>query len=623
MSMIPGYILRREITSTLSAMGNRRFHILFRGDQAFTDGLNIVLPAIWPQSQYNEADAKILRGYGNHEVFHPLYSTLAARLPWIERAIGAPVSQMDKAQKFRLRLFIKTENCAEDYRIESLGGKAFPGSHVNIGFTRNHIVARELKELQARDQTTAPRLIPNVHQALTWFGTVANGYPCAPTAQVAIEYMRAHVDQEAIDIVEHYWPLIVRCRTNPDIYPIALHLSDLLIRLSHERRSKEPARACDPSPEATPSVPTGDNPGLSRGEGANTSASSGPGPSSSGSLKSDFTPALKEQLESDAAADRLDAPLLDISDVVARVVDRTRVDVRAYRQAVAEAEAAGRLPSQYRRAFSRPLMIAPSTPEAGDDEAFRTVMETASRDATTLSAAVRSLLLSRQRKVVRRHRLEGELDDQNIMGIAMGEPDVFRRIQRGTGSNAAVQFMLDVSRSMLSSDVDPEGARETSKRRATRLDILLQATGAVIEAVGHQRQIDLAIDSFTTDEDLNPTIVRHKQFGEPPSRMRPAVGSVLRRQRGGTPTAEAILEGAHQLFRLRHPKKVLILVTDGEANDPIAAEEAAQVAIASGIHLIGIGIGKDAPTLPIPGWLTINHVSDLPNQLLEAMRRFL
>lgn len=622
MSTIPGYILRREIVSTLFAMGDCRFNMVFKGCEAFTDGTTIVLPAIWPQSQYSDTDAKILRGYGNHEVFHPLYSTLAARLPWIEKAIGAPAAEMDKAQDYRLRLFIKTENCAEDYRIERVGGQASPGSHVNIGYTRNHIVARELKELQSRDSSIPPRLIPNVHQALTWFGTVANGYPCAPTAQLAIEFMRDHVDREAIDIVEHYWPLITRCGTNPDIYPIALHLSDLLIRLTRERLSKDRDRAAPPA-DAGPS-PTGrENSSPIPAERANPSSDLGSAGPSARLSKPSNSRLPPEDFASNAAADRLDVPLLDISDVVARITDRTRLDIRAYQQAVADAKASGTLPRHYRRAFSQPVIIATDPGESADNEAFRLTMDSASRDAATLSTAVRSLLLSRQKKVVRRNRLEGDLDDQNIMGIAMGEPNVFCRIHRQVGTSAAVQFMLDLSRSMMSTEADPDQSRATGKRTPTRLDILLQATGATIEAIGHQRQIDVAIDSFTTDDELNPTIVRHKQFGEPPSRMRPAVGSVLRRQRGGTPTAEAILEGAYQLFRLPHAKKVLILITDGQANDPIAADEAAQVAISSGIHLIGIGIGADAPALPIPGWLTINHVSDLPTQLLEAVRQFL
>jgi hypothetical protein len=623
MNTIPGYILRREITSTLTAMGDRRLNIQFRGSQAFTDGVNLVLPAIWPQSQYCDADAKILRGYGNHEVFHPLYSTLGSRLLWIEKAIGAPAAEMDKAQEYRLRLFIKTENCADDYRIERLGGQAFPGSHVNIGYTRNHIVARELKELQSRDRSIPPRLIPNVHQALTWFGTVANGYPCAPTAHLAIEFMRDHVDREAIDIVDHYWPLIARCRTNPDIYPIALHLSDLLIRLSRERWSKHADRAATLPADTAPTSIGPEPSDLDAGDMLGRSVNPGPvRPVLESPKGGDHLPLADDPVRN-AAADRLDVPLLDISDVVARITDRTRTDVRAYQQAVGKAEASGTLPRHYRRAFSQPVIIATDPGESTDSEAFRLVMDRASRDAATLSTAVRSLLLSRQRKVVRRSRLEGELDDQNIMGIAMGEPNVFCRIHRQVGTSAAVQFLLDLSRSMMTSEPDPDSTQATGTRTPTRLDILLQATGATIEAIGHQRQIDVAIDSFTTDDELNPTIVRHKRFGEPPSRMRPAVGSVLRRQRGGTPTAEAILEGAHQLFRLPHAKKVLILITDGQANDPIAAEEAAQVVVSSGIHLIGIGIGKDAPALPIPGSLTINHVSDLPTQLLEAVRQFL
>ncbi|WP_262030212.1 VWA domain-containing protein [Microvirga sp. Mcv34] len=622
MTTIPGYILRREIASTLSAMGNRRFNITFRGSRAFTDGVHINLPAIWPQSEYSDADAKVLRGYGNHEVFHPLYSTLSRRLPWIETAIGLPAAEMDKSQEHRLRVWLKTENCLDDWRIESIGAREFPGSHVNIGYTRNHIVSRELNQLQARDPSVPPRLIPNVHQTLTWFGTIANAYPCAPTAQVAIEFMREHVDSEAVEIVQHYWPVISRCRDNPELYPVALHLSDLLIRLSRERtQANRPQDSRQesggdtlnpPGPQTGRNAPGEQDSGCSAAHGGTASVPN-PGLADDGG---------QPDWQGDDA-DQLNTPLLDISDVVTRIVSRTQIDVRTYNRSVARAEASGRLPSHYRRAFSSPLIIAPETRQPEDGDEFRSIMENASRDAETLAAAVRSLLISRQRKVVRRHRLEGELDDQNIMGIAMRDPDIFRRTERRAGTSAAVQLMLDASRSMLTSEEQPNRGQSEPKARISRRDVLLRAAGAVIEAIGHQRQIDLAIDSYTTDDQLNPTIVRHKAFGEPPSTMRPALGSVLRRRNGGTPTAEAILEGAHQLYRLKHDKKVLILITDGEANDPIAAEEAANVAISCGIHLIGIGISQQAPSMNIPGWLVINDVSELPIQLLEAVRRFL
>ncbi|WP_114947196.1 VWA domain-containing protein [Microvirga calopogonii] len=622
MTTIPGYILRREIASTLSAMGNRRFNITFRGRRAFTDGVNVNLPAIWPQSEYSDADAKVLRGYGNHEVFHPLYSTMVKRLPWIESVIGLPAAEMDKSQEHRLRVWLKTENCLDDWRIESIGAREFPGSHVNIGCTRNHIVSRELNQLQARDPSVPPRLIPNVHQALTWFGTIANAYPCAPTARVAIEFMRDYVDSEAIEIVDHYWPVVSRCRSNPELYPVALHLSDLLIRLSRERtQAHRPLDYQQESGTGAPN-PAGPQSGDSLSGEKNSACSTAHGGSGSAANPGLSGNGGHPAVQSDDD-DQLDLPLLDISDVVARIVTRTQIDVRAYNASVARAEATGRLPTHYRRAFSSPLIIAAESRQPEDGEAFRSVMENASRDAETLSAAVRSLLISRQRKVVRRHRLEGELDDQNIMGIAMGDPDIFRWTQRRTGTSAAVQLTLDASRSMLTTEEQPNGCQTDPKVRMSRRDVLLRAAGAVIEAIGHQRQIDLGIDSYTTDDQLNPTIVRHKAFGEPPSAMRPALGSVLRRRNGGTPTAEAILEGAHQLYRLKHDKKVLILITDGEANDPIAAEEAAHVAISCGIHLIGIGIGQQAPSMNIPGWLVINDVSELPIQLLEAVRRFL
>ena len=92
---------------------------------------------------------------------------------------------------------------------------------------------------------------------------------------------------------------------------------------------------------------------------------------------------------------------------------------------------------------------------------------------------------------------------------------------------------------------------------------------------------------------------------------------------GGTPSDIGLLETLRVIKLRPEERKIIVFVTDGEPNSPALTLEAARAIQKSGVLLIGIGIGKQAPKMDIPGWIRIADIDDLPTELLGIVSAIL
>jgi hypothetical protein len=121
---IVGYILRHEITTTISAMSGALAHkikVLFKGDDARTDGSSYVtIPDIANGQLYPTHEAQVLRGYANHETAHVLYSKLHRLPPFVKRVFKTAFKDLtpnpDPRELWRYKLWKSLSNCVEDWR---------------------------------------------------------------------------------------------------------------------------------------------------------------------------------------------------------------------------------------------------------------------------------------------------------------------------------------------------------------------------------------------------------------------------------------------------------------------------------------------------------------------------
>jgi hypothetical protein len=180
---ILGVRLRRRIITTVNGMGRKDgVRVFFRGTRAYTNGKDIVLPAIRDLAEIPYSVARALIGFAIHEVAHVRYTDFDAILRAIEDGRMEPDA-----------LIKKFENCIEDYRIEGEITKEFPGA------------ASDLTDLRIRIHPKAGQLSPQWLAdpracgplALTWTGSLLNGFlipEVTPTLDSIPAPVRALID---------------------------------------------------------------------------------------------------------------------------------------------------------------------------------------------------------------------------------------------------------------------------------------------------------------------------------------------------------------------------------------------------------------------------------------------
>ncbi|HPG02179.1 MAG TPA: hypothetical protein PLB34_03820, partial [Rhodoblastus sp.] len=226
---IPGYILRGEIESTISALTGAKIPVEFAGAQAYVAYTTpaavptIRIPELSSTEQYPESKALVLRGYSNHECAHVLYSEIPYVWTFAKRKLsavlgkilGAPNSRekidtpeqraalgIDEKEYWIWRTSQYIDNTIEDWRIERAIKRAYPGSFLNIAKTRLHVNERQAAELAGVTEMPMPNALGAM---ITWAGCIDNAYPCAAIAKANLDRASA-LCPDGRQMLDAYWP---------------------------------------------------------------------------------------------------------------------------------------------------------------------------------------------------------------------------------------------------------------------------------------------------------------------------------------------------------------------------------------------------------------------------------
>lgn len=701
---IPGRLLADEIITVVNAMTwgqiKKPIDVKFSGDSARTDGHSyIALPNLAPAQLYDIQAARILRGYANHETDHVLFSETAALPDFVSTRISRAIAAADKARRplnspaqraelgvsesdfTRFKLWKDIENAAEDWRIEKEGKAPFPGSFINISATRDHVVSREAR-LMANGQLSGRNPAEMIGTIITWRGAIETGYPCAALARNNIDAARAEY-ADAIKAVDDAWSALEACRNHREIMAAALKIADAALEAMvappsprPDRPSQQtgtPKRGQNPGSTGRPSSAQGSSPG----QGPALEPTSGPDPGPSGqAAHSDNSQADNPSPEtSDAAGDPADMPASQIQKPKRAGADAPDPDPSS-----ADPRRGPSSPPSFSPPSATPKLdpdsipddtldisdildvIAKATRAAGasagqsgptkivrsnqtDLPGYLSMLASAGLAASGAGRALRTLLMSRSRRFIRRGLEDGDLDTSAITSLATGDPDIYERRSEIRAERAAVFLLLDHSISMRSpvaettppsasprpfhappatvpsppvppsSPSTPTTPQEIETK--TRIQVLTEAAATLLNAVASRREIATAIATYTTQGHNLFTIV--SPFGAPASAAKAALGAILSDTvYGGTPTGQALVETLSLIATRPEPRKIVFLITDGEAADPKLAIEAVRALSSRGVIVCGIGVGPSAPKMPIPGWITLKDISELPTQLITA-----
>jgi cobaltochelatase CobT len=188
------------------------------------------------------------------------------------------------------------------------------------------------------------------------------------------------------------------------------------------------------------------------------------------------------------------------------------------------------------------------------------------------------------------------IDARRLYRLPMGDTRLFRRRTVGERADTVIQICLDRSGSMDGSDIE----------------IARAACFACALAMQSFQGVSVAVAAFPGVES---DVVQVTSFDERVERC--AARFCALDASGGTPMVEAMLWAACELLRQRRPRRLLLLVTDGQYDGSRGQHMVASLR-AAGIETIGIGIGCAVSHL-FERSRAIAHIADLPSAMFSLL----
>ncbi|PKD39455.1 nitric oxide reductase activation protein [Methylomonas sp. Kb3] len=258
-------------------------------------------------------------------------------------------------------------------------------------------------------------------------------------------------------------------------------------------------------------------------------------------------------------------------------------------------------------------LLMPSGHEPPMDEragAFllRKVQGESGKIRAALQGLVQSQTLNRSQHACRGRRMDGK----RLHRLPLGETKLFQRKQTKASPNTAIHLLLDKSESMGYQVTDSQG-----QPIGSRMPIALEATLALALAFEGIPGVNPGVTAFPGSQD--DSVFRLLEHGQ---RVNARTGTFSLGASGSTPMTEAIWFGAASLLRCWEPRKVLMVMTDGQPNDTLSTLDILQRCRDSGIETVGVGLGLDVNHL-FPIAITINDLSELRAQLFELSKAVL
>jgi len=254
-----------------------------------------------------------------------------------------------------------------------------------------------------------------------------------------------------------------------------------------------------------------------------------------------------------------------------------------------------------------PIAYDPTFNEAAGLAVLQKVQDESGKIRAALQGLVQSQTLSRSRPAGR-----GRLNGQRLYRLALGDTQVFQCPTVKAAPNTAIHLLLDKSDSMGYKVSNAQG-----QAVGTRLPVALDASLALALALEGLPGVNPGITAFPGHHEGSVfQLLAHGQ------RVRQRAGVFSLRADGSTPMTEAIWFAAAALLRCREPRKVLMVMTDGQPDDTVSTLAILQRCRDSGIETVGIGLGITVNHL-FPDAIIINDLPELRAQLFELSKSVL
>jgi len=592
-----------------AAIGNRfGVKVSVGGDQAYTDGKSIQLPA------YNGDDAEyqdVAWGLLAHEAAHIRYSDFTLRF-------GHSV--------LRRRLC----NAIEDVRIEHELAKDFPGTRLTIRTVIEKMIAKGDFVASNIDDHPANILYSFVLKSLR--ARVLGQSALRPLVEETEIALKATFPNGAVTRLKG---LLSEVPEGLQSESDCLHLTDRILTMieqefeqQRQRNQTQPSVDEDTSPESPESDDTdqaGETADLDNSNGLvsqddmehdqglpadnddEQSSESGGNDDSNPENPDDEPSAQTENSSSNPQGD--DEESTEIADPMGVLQTMLSAGDGDIDQDLFESlKSALSLAAENVSELLMPSGHEPPMDDQAGALLLRKVQSESGKIRAALQGLVQSQTLNRSQHACRGQRMDGK----RLHRLPLGETKVFQRKQSKVAPNTAIHLLLDKSESMGYQVTDSQG-----QPMGSRMPIALEATLALALAFEGISGVNPGVTAFPGRQD--DSVFRLLDHGQ---RVNARTGAFSLTATGSTPMTEAIWFGAASLLRCREPRKVLMVMTDGQPNDTLSTLELLQRCRDSGIETVGVGLGLDVSHL-FPIAITINELSELRTQLFELSKAVL
>lgn len=558
-------------------------NVRFEGNQAYTDGKEIVLPFIQNMSKELYDD---LNGYLDHEVAHCKFTDF----PQITKVIN--------------RMHKELLNAVEDVRIENLMKEEFPGTAFNLEPLNEKLRSRIAERWDE---------LPFPVRTIMAIRDIMEGR--APRIDEDIE--------RYVDVVKDAAIELRKCKSTEELRVLT---EEIIKRIIDEREEEKREESEGDEGEES----SGDKD--SEGKGSGSKGKSDPeGDKSKGDKsKGDSEDSTADDMLTDGASE--ESAWDDYETSVHDLVDEK------IEEELADSKKGGRVRPDKHEPAAPVWNDSPSIPVTtkydaetdhsakGNSSAYAALKREIMPLVMPIKAQLERVLKVQENAKWRVERERGMLDSRSLSKLSSqpGYRTPFKDFTKTQTNNVAVQILVDMSGSM-------GGRMRTAKMATIAMGEALKDLGISFEVTGF----------YSTPDSRVATIARsledRSRFNRMTERLElhifksfdtHSLTGIEKMFVGAqNPDGECVIWAAKRLAERKEKRKILLVLSDGEpatgdSNRGILCSDLKNKVKAiqkSGIECIGIGIETDCVKHYYPDFVVLNNVTDLPKKAMKKL----
>ncbi len=593
------YDLIHELGQTAAVFGrNKEVSLHFEGDGAYTDGKEIVLPAIDSVVEFDHNATMVMRGYLDHEAGHIRHTDFEA---------------LEKFARTNTHGCKQIWNCLEDMWLERKVMEEYPGAQKNLTVLSENVGQKELEYQKSGAIQFEKTDYDNVTTSILRMGRKDYGGE-ANKEMISLmpEKYRAWGDKW---VEEAH-----KCKNSSELMNLAIAIEKMI------EQAKESGSKGEPDPAE------GDPQEFSfNKDGDITQGKPVPGKDKS---EEQIAKEIREGKGSDKAVDLNDWA----KEFLQSQTDKFYEDCGSKKPRKYKV-----LTTRFDEVYDRDSVNArPNGRHDKIKKASVTDYERAKMNlgglVNTMKARLRRALMAKENRDWDFGREFGRLDTKRLVAGSMGAPQVYKQRQERLEMDTAVHFLVDLSGSMGGEKI--RVAADASIAFAECLEgtqIKYQISGFSND--GYTNKLDElyqeAVNNGSTYHRYEPlNLFRYKRFNESLQVAKGAVSAISGCAGGNNSDRDAVLWAYHELASRPERRKILVVLSDGcPANSVIGSvsrdslvgglKMAIDEVTKNGVECVGIGICDSTVSTIYPKNVVIHDVKDLSGAVFTQLSNLL